>query len=467
MTSVPASHAPSLAPAATPAGLGRMRAAAIIFGVLAAIFLAWPVWRIGFAVETGRNEPWNAWFTDAVLTGTPLYPGRGELIVNNYPPLSFYITALAAKLTGDTILAGRLLSLLATFGVCAAAGFCVRALGGSRAAAAFGGLWLLATLSHFFTRYVGVNDPSLLALAIMLSGFAWFLSRLRAGRDVSPALLIMILAGFTKHNMPVFPAAAMIWLAITARSTAVRALFISAGACAAGLALCVAAYGPDFIAQMAMPREISFKHMLSTVNKLQWIAPALLVWGLWAWPNRAAPEARLTALLVSLGLASGLFQAAGAGVVYNAYFEAAAASAIAVALAFEGIATTPLAKRYGPGAVQTAAAAVLVLRLVLSQQLEPYLVLASPAFREESRLNAAAMKAEIERVRAIPGDVSCSIMTVCYRAGKPFVYDVFWMGQLIGKGQWTKDAVEAAIRQKNIRFETNDAAATREKKRLF
>ena len=37
---------------------------------------------------------------------SPLYPGPDELIVNNYPPLSFTIVALVAKLTGDTIYAG-------------------------------------------------------------------------------------------------------------------------------------------------------------------------------------------------------------------------------------------------------------------------------------------------------------------------------------------------------------------------
>jgi hypothetical protein len=467
MSSLPASHDARLAPSSSAAGLAKALAAAWIFGALAAIFLAWPIWRIGFPGEINRNEPWNAWFIDAVLKGTPLYPGPGELIVNNYPPLSFYITALAAKLTGDTIIAGRLLALLSVFAVSAAAGLCIRALGGSRAAAAFGGLWLLATLSHFFTRYVGVNDPSLPALALMVFAFALFLSRLRAGRAVEPAIALMVLAGFVKHNMPVFPLAALIWLTLLDKKAALRAALFAAGLCAAGLLLCTAAYGGDFITQMLMPREITLKHMLSTVNKLQWVAPALLFWGFWAWPNRNTPEARLTALFLGLALLSGLFQASGAGVVYNSYFEAVVATAIAAALAFEGIGSTPLAKRFGSSAMQTAMIAVLALRLLLSQQLEPYLVLASPAFRKESRQHATAMNAEIARVRAIPGPVSCAIMTVCYRAGKAFVYDDFWMWQRVAKGQWTKEAAEKAIAEKGIRFEEDETSLIREKKRLF
>src|SRR5262249_38406250 len=150
MSSIPAAFEAGPARSYPPAGLAKAHAAAWIFGVLAAIFLAWPIWRAGFPYEIGRNEPWNAWFIAALLHGTPLYPPRGELLVINYPPLSFYITAAVARLTGDTIIAGRILALLSAFAVSGAAGLCIRSLGGSRAAAAFGGLWLLAMLSHFF-----------------------------------------------------------------------------------------------------------------------------------------------------------------------------------------------------------------------------------------------------------------------------------------------------------------------------
>src|SRR5262249_18926142 len=102
-----------------------------------------------------------------------------------------------------------------------------------------------------------------------------------------------------------------------------------------------------------------------------------------------------------------------------------------------------------------------------SQQLEPYLVLTSKAFREESRHAASAMNAAIARIAAIPDPVSCGVMTVCYRAGKAFVYDPFWMEQRVAKGQWTKAAAEKAIEEKGIRLEDDDIGLIREKKRLF
>ncbi|MGO9173280.1 MAG: hypothetical protein ACLP7P_15140 [Rhodomicrobium sp.] len=467
MSFFPASLPGSLAPSSAAGGFAKTQAAIWIFGVLAAIFLAWPVWRIGLPLELSRNEPWNAWFTDRILNGGSPYPSADELIVNNYPPLSFYLTALAAKLTGDTILAGRLIALASTGLVAIAAGLCIRALGGSRAAAAFGGFWLLATLSRFFTLYAGVNDPTMLALALMGLGLAYFLQRLRTGRAVEPAIALMVLAGFVKHTMPDYPLAALIWLAASNKRAALRAAAFGAGLAAAGLALCALAFGPDFATQMLMPRVMSFKHIFFALNRLQWIAPALLFWGLWAWPNRKVPAVRFTALLLGLSLASGLFQATGAGVTYNAYFGVVFASAIAVALAFEGIASTAIARRYGVDTLQTAMIAVLVLRLLLSQHFEPYFVLTSASYREELRQQSAAANAEAARIRSTPGPIYCWPMSVCYRAGKAFVYDNYWAQQLIARGRWSKEAVEQAIRERGIRFETIDPRSSFSNGRLF
>jgi hypothetical protein len=453
--------------ASSRAGLSKTQAASALFAIMAAVFLAWPVWRLGLPLEINRNEAWNAWFIQAVLEGARLYPASNELIINNYPPLSFYLTAAAAKLTGDAIVAGRLLALLSAGLAGLAAALCVRALGGSRGAAALAGFWLVATLARFFSRYVGVNDPSLPGLAFMGLALAYFLHLVRRGHPAGPAIALMVLAGFVKHNMPALPLAALLWLAMSNGRAAIRAALAGAALCALGAAICVAAFGPDFIAQMTAPREIGVKHMLSTVNKLQWIAPALLFWGIWAWPNRREPATRFSALLLALSLLSGLIQAAGAGVTYNAYFEAVFASAIATGVAFEGLAKPRAGARLSAGTMQTVMIAVLALRLVLAQQLEPYLVIASPAFRDQVRENAAVFEQQTARVASLPGPVSCSIMTVCFRAGKAFVYDGFWAEQLIAKGKWTKDAVDEAVAARGIRQEAIDPRASVDKMRLF
>src|SRR6516164_7126624 len=107
MSSLPVRFPASFAAASPSGGISKVQTATWMFGIMAAVFLAWPVWRLGFFLEVNRNEPWAAWFADAILNGTPLYPSEKELIVNNYPPLSYYLTAALSRLTGDTIIAGR------------------------------------------------------------------------------------------------------------------------------------------------------------------------------------------------------------------------------------------------------------------------------------------------------------------------------------------------------------------------
>jgi len=79
----------------------------------AASLLLRDAFAIGAHVPLDPNEGWNAYLAHAAVTGAPLYP-QG-LMVNNYPPLSFYIVGALGTITGDPIVAGRLVSLISFF----------------------------------------------------------------------------------------------------------------------------------------------------------------------------------------------------------------------------------------------------------------------------------------------------------------------------------------------------------------
>src|SRR5471032_3023495 len=64
------------------------------------------------------NEGWNAAHALAAMAGGALYPPLQSLMVNNYPPLSFYIVGELGRLTGDPVIAGRILSLIAFLTAC-------------------------------------------------------------------------------------------------------------------------------------------------------------------------------------------------------------------------------------------------------------------------------------------------------------------------------------------------------------
>ena len=100
---------------AKPTGSRRFGVTAQIglLALLAAYFVVWPLWRIGFPIEIAQNDGWNAYYADAAMGAAPLYPRLDGLVVNNYPPLSFYAVGALAKLFGDALYVGRALSIIA------------------------------------------------------------------------------------------------------------------------------------------------------------------------------------------------------------------------------------------------------------------------------------------------------------------------------------------------------------------
>jgi hypothetical protein len=429
-----------------------LAASIILLGVLAAVYLLWPIWRALFPLEIDVDEAWNAYNADAVLSGRALYPDPSSLIANNYPPLSFYLVAALSQTGLDAVYVGRFLSLISVVTIALAVASCIRQLGGTRLAATVGSFWLLATSARFFD-YVGKNDPHLPAVAITVTALAWFLRRDARGRAAEPAILLMAVAGFYKHSLIATPAAAILWLGIGRWRLALRAAVVGAGAAAAGLLLCVAVYGTDFISQLMFARELSLPRALDSLWRLQWIAPALILVVVWVWYDRQSQAARFTAIYLATSLLTYLLQKFGAGVGDNAQFELIAATAIGLGLTFSRITATPLGERWGAERSRVVLVALLVLRLLASGRTEPYLVLASSDYRAFFRQATQAMWSEVERVRQIPGPLDCEVMSVCRLAGKPFVYDPFAMEQRVRTGKLSRDELDALRKAQGIRGE--------------
>ena len=87
-------------------------------------------------------------------------------------------------------------------------------LAGARAADGSRGLLVLATFLVGYTDYVAMNDPQMLALALSTLGL-WTLARWWGSTQaLATAMVLMLLAGLTKHNMIALPTAMLIamWL---------------------------------------------------------------------------------------------------------------------------------------------------------------------------------------------------------------------------------------------------------------
>src|SRR4051812_49015163 len=110
------------------------------------------------------NEGWNAAHALSLMTNGALYPPPGSLMINNYPPLSFYAVGMVGMLTGDMVIAGRLLSLLSFLLVCGAIALVCKQMACGTPARLCAALFFAALLL-IGSDYVAMDDPQLLGHA--------------------------------------------------------------------------------------------------------------------------------------------------------------------------------------------------------------------------------------------------------------------------------------------------------------
>lgn len=425
----------------SPRRLSTLIACLCLIALLAAI---WPIYRAFLNIEIDGNEGWNAYHADAAMGRMPLYPARELLITNNYPPGSFYIVGAAGRMIGDAVLAGRLLSLLSVAGIAGGVAFVTQRLTGNRAAAGIGAAYFVATMCVAFSGYVGMNDPHLLAQAVMTLGFAAFLRAMERDRGYWAPILLMVAAGFIKHNIIVMPLTAMVWLGMHKPWQFVKCGVLAGCAVGAGFAVCFAVFGPDFLANLMSPRAILWRQSFGAVGHLQWVAVGLAVWLYVGIVRRADPGVRLCSLLILLGLVNFFAQKTGMGVDHNALFELVFGVSVAVGLAFAQAPLLPVAQRFSPDLLRFIVLLGICLRLIVPAQLDAVRFLADPGFSAEIAAREAAMSATVARIKMTPGDVDCSLLA-CYRAGKPFALDPFNAGQRITAGRLPADAVSQCV----------------------
>jgi hypothetical protein len=428
-----------------------------LYAALAAFCFAYLGWRMFITLQNnGPGEFWNAWHALRWAEGLPLYPAPSEFIANNYPPLSFLLLGTVAKAGGDPILTGRILALVSIPVIAAAIAGCIAELGGSRRAAAFGTVWYAAATCIVSQEYVGMDDPNYPALAAMACGLWLFLRAERLGKSYLPALALMAVAGFYKHNVTAIPAMAIFWAFSTRGAKSVRPVAAAFALVLIGIGLCVSCFGPDFIAQMTGPRVVGLAHIKLKIKFMIW--PALIVAAAWAVQTRHERSGRFAGCFLVISFVLYLVQRAGDGVSDNAQFELIVATALGLGLASDRLAT--MASKQGR--IAGGAIAVFVLLAVsaaISFHHEPIWKILSPGYRADLGERIALAKREVERIRSIPGPVSCSYDDICLQAGKAFVIDKYAIRQRLRTHRLTSVELDAEISRRGIRFVRIDPRA--------
>lgn len=405
-----------------------------LLALLTVYFFIWPLWRLPLPIEIAQTEGWNAYHADmAMRAARQLYPPPGTLIVNNYPPLSFFVVGYAQYLFGDALYIGRVLSILATLGVGGLIARIVTQLGGSRTSGVIAGLWFVATMVRSFHHYVGADEPQIVALLIMMAALSWFLARDNAGKSFEGPVLLMVVAGFYKHNILAVPAAVFLWLLLRDGVRAGlcdwprfwRPLLVGVVAGALGLAICLAVWGQPFIENIFTPRPQHLMRAVLGIGRLQFILPAMVLWAIYAWSDRTTRVAHFTMLYVAVALLLYLVQWSGEAILDSAQFDLVIATAVGLGIAYDRAWTGAFARRYGLEAARAVIVVILLVRLVATTHVESFLLITSPAYRAEIAAHAREARAEIRTVAAINGPVACDFKVTCRFAGKPFSYDDF------------------------------------------
>jgi hypothetical protein len=301
-----------------------------------------------------------------------------------------------------------------------------------------------------------MDDPQLVGQFIMLAALSWFLARHKAGKSAEPPVVLMALAGFWKHNIIAMPATAIVWLWLRDGWRAWRPTAVGIVVAAIGLAICVLVYGDAFLANLLTPRPTRLMRALHGIGRTQWILPALAIWAIWAWSERRTFAARFTSVYIGVAFVAFLAQWTGEDILDNAQFDLVIATAIGLGIAFDRAATTGFARRFGVEAARAVVVLILVLRLIATVRIEPFLVLFDPSYRAQFHANAQVARDEAARIAAMPGPVACENKIVCRMADKPFVYDDFRTDMMIMTGAAKGLDARGLIRQHGLTYFEND-----------
>ena len=381
--------------------------------------------RLGRTLLETHNEGWVAYFADRAISGPVLYPQQPSLILNNYPPLSFYLIGGLGRLLGNTILAGRILSLVALAVLAMCLALLVRPRNRSMAPGLFAGVFFLAFFAVYPGGRIGLNDPELLAHAIMAVALV-VLNRFGATLPGAIAAAgVMALAGLTKHNLIAIPLGVLLWAALSGWIVLRRWLvaMLIAGISAAVLLWLV--WGPALFASLLVPRELSLMQGITDTRHWLDLASLPLFIVVAAWIGRRWDIAdRLPFIVVAMGVAEIVLFSAGIGVNSNIAYDLVFALSWALGM---------ICARAESGRVSLVVAGGLVLHLLLAMPMEPLRVMAgmAPAKSTEER----GIVSDLGWLRQHPGRTICMDLALCYYAGRDFEYDRFNLGQLFSLGR--------------------------------
>jgi hypothetical protein len=433
--------------------------AVAILWIVAAAAMIEPLLLLPRTISRGYNEGWNAFWGDVAWHGGSLYPPASSPVSNNYPPLSFFVVGSVGHLLGDNIFAGRLVAVLSLGFVLYALYAWLRAAGCRISIAAGGAGACAATFATFAAHYVAMNDPQLLAHALMLVGLLIVWRNGFSRGAVCAAAVVMALAGFTKHLLLPLPIALTVVLAIRHRSRLSAWIGASATMIVALSGGTWAAYGSDFFHGIFASRMYSaHRAFWSTLDAARYLWPMLTLSAILAMRSwlvrtmeRASDPTIFALSYVSVAAVIGVLASGGQGLDRNVFFDLLIASSMCAALALESLSSQP--RRHD--AVGGSIAGVVGAWVLATSAAQQEIWQSSRQMAGIQRMDAmeSATLDEIRLLRRLgQNHAACEELALCYWAHGSFEVDFFNFGQKLKTRALTNASCELIFDPARLAF---------------
>jgi len=410
------------------------------------VTLVYPVARAFYRFEIDYNEGWNVYNTQTAMQHRYLYSAKNGWSGVGYPFLSFYLVGYVSHFTGDYLLTGRLISLVALLVSCVLVGLIVKKLTGSWGPAVFASAFCLGLFCSRALLRVGVDDPQMLAHPFFLFGLWVYLQAVPSTLRIAGITSVFILGGNIKHNLLPVPLSVLSDLFTTSLSKAVRFIIFGVILLALSIAVNILVGGPFFISQILSSRAYSLaKLRLAFILFYVPLALPLAIsafWSIWQFQNR---QARVISFYFFWSLLVGVAFAGGAGVINNTFFDAFFAMSIIMGACLDSLWKAPI-PNLGKGGrwrflVPVLLYSTVVMAFVARDLNVPKLLSDLP---EQER----AYKTEVSFLAAQPGPAICESLILCYDAGKPYILSSFGFTSRVRRGKLNSNELVKQIAEK-------------------
>lgn len=404
----------------------------ILFALLAAALMVYPILRAFSGVEVSYNEGWNVYNAAAADHHLPLYTQKFGWTTVNYPVLSFYAAAWLHRTGLSYLTAGRILSLVSLPLSCLLVALVVWRFSRDWRAALFSGLFCSSVFCIVANEYIGAADPQLFAQVFFLSGFLLYISGAPSFWRLALTALLFVLGGSIKHNLVEFPLAVLIDLAFVGRKRFLQYLAVSTTLLCATIYINIIVGGPFFVSNILSPRLYSLKKAILQFLEYGFgVIPlamiAAIIWSATAIKNK---NLRVLAVLFLASMFVGSLSGGGIGVWVNSYFDIYLSISMITGLIMHQVWHGEIGSRRSLAA--HAIPLALIICFVPTWMAGPPLFYKAIAALSQKQ---SQFQSEVSFLRAHPGPAFCESLLRCYEAGKAYEYDPFNSANLVKLGK--------------------------------